>query len=712
MLSNPQDASSDTIHTESAPTPGDLQKPGVEFVPSWVEDVLLTELPEMPRAFGTHPISAQGRGRKLAQMLGKDADRLIRRLRESVGNNELRRILNRVSGSPFPRSFNPTKHTDATLSSVYGVKVGRDELRRLYAETPEGETPPPILEYRWIRKWVQARPSDRVSGAAPEPRAFDHRLRIPSFDHLLPIYNTALFARHLSTRAEDPQPALVTSTPDLRTLHQAQTIPSDLTHWDSLTEAEREQLALAVYAVGSILHSGTFLMTAIRAVPELLEHWYGEEQGASLRDRILPMAKAMDVPVPVPMFHLQIQRLVAEPMADADTLRTYLHDALLNVERIAIHQQEEAIEWMEYITQEPPAPGWETLHQQLSEITDRVSIQSVQGLHESWRMRVSRLDANRHDRETIESHRSALMEFHGQVSQFLSELDSMHEEIAEAEAFDGPWKQRMQRMEEVDASINAFVERWSDFLADPGVLPPNPLHDGRVDAATASEGKALPGGEAANGADAASGSQSNGQGGANEQDLTLVMQELEEARQRVARLESENLSLRSRLDNQGQETTDPGTLQSAFEHWVEHGRAIQALEFLQALYPDRLRVLDGGLESARERAEGLEGRTLINKLHPLITRGLDLMRTPGVRHHDVIQSLPGDLAFNESETVRNHEKYRKHRRFSDGEQVREMFAHLSVDYSHRLYFEYDTDEDRILVGYVGTHLPGAKAPKV
>jgi hypothetical protein len=70
--------------------------------------------------------------------------------------------------------------------------------------------------------------------------------------------------------------------------------------------------------------------------------------------------------------------------------------------------------------------------------------------------------------------------------------------------------------------------------------------------------------------------------------------------------------------------------------------------------------------------------------------------------------VPGNLSLQESETVRNSAKLRSLREFKDGDKTRVMFPHLSVDYRTRLHFEFCPEEDRIIIGYVGKHLPTAK----
>lgn len=137
----------------------------------------------------------------------------------------------------------------------------------------------------------------------------------------------------------------------------------------------------------------------------------------------------------------------------------------------------------------------------------------------------------------------------------------------------------------------------------------------------------------------------------------------------------------------------------------------ECLQTLEIMYPDRVRILPSAIESAIEMSDQIPGEVLFERASILATTGIDLLRS-GARMIDLQDVVPGELAIQESQTVRRCDKLARHRVFRDGQSERTIFTHLSLDYSCRLYFEYDATEDRIILAYVGRHLPTAKAATV
>ncbi|MGB0466534.1 MAG: hypothetical protein ACPGF7_03255 [Pontibacterium sp.] len=137
--------------------------------------------------------------------------------------------------------------------------------------------------------------------------------------------------------------------------------------------------------------------------------------------------------------------------------------------------------------------------------------------------------------------------------------------------------------------------------------------------------------------------------------------------------------------------------------------APRVLHILETLHSDRLRILPSAYQSAADTA--IPTSALFERTQLLVTDGLDALRT-GSRMIDINDLIPGEIAVQESQTVRNCDKLTRHRIFKDNGQDRTIFTHLALDYSTRMYFEYDTEESRIIIGYVGKHLPSAKSATV
>lgn len=187
-----------------------------------------------------------------------------------------------------------------------------------------------------------------------------------------------------------------------------------------------------------------------------------------------------------------------------------------------------------------------------------------------------------------------------------------------------------------------------------------------------------------------------------EEGLQHLEAENDRLRQLLYSAQQENESLRRCVSETPKlPSGESASIRAAVERYLSTERPDDALSLLAAMYPDRVRLLP---EATGNETEGLSGEAVLNKVGPLIREGRDLLRDEGMggRLREVV---PAKVSPRESETVACKEKLRAHRRFKDGSHTREIFSHLSLSHSVRLYFEYDADENRIIIGYMGKHLP-------
>lgn len=183
------------------------------------------------------------------------------------------------------------------------------------------------------------------------------------------------------------------------------------------------------------------------------------------------------------------------------------------------------------------------------------------------------------------------------------------------------------------------------------------------------------------------------------------------------KLRQDNSDLRMQVENlqhafsggrdMAQATQISEALLGVIDEFAEQPSATRALQLLAAMYPDRVRILDSAYESAESNNSSLPVAALYQRIKILATQGLDVVRSTG-RLIDMRELVPGDMTTQESDTVKGNQRLRAFRNFKDGETRRLVYPHLSLDYSHRLYFDYDPAEDRILIAYAGKHLPSAK----
>ena len=200
--------------------------------------------------------------------------------------------------------------------------------------------------------------------------------------------------------------------------------------------------------------------------------------------------------------------------------------------------------------------------------------------------------------------------------------------------------------------------------------------------------------------------------GWSEEDLSQVLDDNERLKSERNALSAQVQNLQDAI-NQPERTgvIDTKALQTAFAEHTGAPSRLSALRLLEALYPDRLRVLDSAWESLSEVGEGISANTITNRLTPLVTTALDAFRA-GTRHIEINDLIAGEIKFNESDTVVKNERLRRLRDFRDGARTHTMYWHFSLDHGHRVYFDYSENESRILIGYLGKHLPSARAKTV
>lgn len=145
----------------------------------------------------------------------------------------------------------------------------------------------------------------------------------------------------------------------------------------------------------------------------------------------------------------------------------------------------------------------------------------------------------------------------------------------------------------------------------------------------------------------------------------------------------------------------------ALDNVVESAAPCDLLRLLAGIFPGRLRILDSAFESAARCTGSLPPKILYHRIKALATQGLDCLQETG-RLIDLRAVVAGDIKVQESETVKLNPKLRAHRVFRDGDEERPIYTHLHLDHSHRLYFDYDSDQECIIIAYAGKHLPSAK----
>lgn len=130
----------------------------------------------------------------------------------------------------------------------------------------------------------------------------------------------------------------------------------------------------------------------------------------------------------------------------------------------------------------------------------------------------------------------------------------------------------------------------------------------------------------------------------------------------------------------------------------------EILKLLEALYPDRIEILDSAYVSANEHQSSIPTTALYQRVKAFVTDGLDILRKTG-RIIDCKDVVPGEISVQESDTVRASAKLRNMRHFTYKGSKRAFYPHFRLNHVCRIYFDYMADEQRIVIAYVGRHLP-------
>lgn len=136
----------------------------------------------------------------------------------------------------------------------------------------------------------------------------------------------------------------------------------------------------------------------------------------------------------------------------------------------------------------------------------------------------------------------------------------------------------------------------------------------------------------------------------------------------------------------------------------------ECLEVLQNHFSDKCIVLESAKKSADEMNRFAKGRKLLGLLVRLVT---DYRNTLMERGDSEARKCFGakEFAATESETVTKNKSMRAARTFLYKDQPIEMFRHLKIGVEDdesktiRVHFHWDSDNQRIVIGYCGTHLP-------
>jgi hypothetical protein len=136
---------------------------------------------------------------------------------------------------------------------------------------------------------------------------------------------------------------------------------------------------------------------------------------------------------------------------------------------------------------------------------------------------------------------------------------------------------------------------------------------------------------------------------------------------------------------------------------------LECIEVIENMYGDECIVLESATKSARDMNCFEHGRRLLDMLRRLVTEYRDKFIEGGDNEARKVFSN-NEYAAKESETVMGNHAMRRLRTFTyRGEQL-EMFRHLKIGIEAnvaktiRVHFHWDSEREKIVIGYCGEHL--------
>ncbi|WP_417810137.1 hypothetical protein [Thalassospira alkalitolerans] len=195
-------------------------------------------------------------------------------------------------------------------------------------------------------------------------------------------------------------------------------------------------------------------------------------------------------------------------------------------------------------------------------------------------------------------------------------------------------------------------------------------------------------------------------------DTTETKGKLEELDKELNQKEYALQSLKDQLNNAGKERSTNFDTQRLLELLcrTDEPTPMDCIEIIESLYGDKCIFLSSAKSTARDVSHFIYGRRLMDMMKRLVTEyRRKLIEGGDAKARSVFGK--SEYAAKESETVMASKPMRQARTFEYEENLVEMFSHLKIGIDDddsktiRVHFHWDAKKKRIVIGYVGKHLP-------
>lgn len=667
--------------------------------PEVVTDTMLATLSVAP--CGADPLA-----RWVGELMGVPASRVGKLAKDLLGS-DFKRAIKSAQNCGVERFVDGSNHKRSVpeVIAAFVPRASRLLMRQQYASRlKDGHCKLEImpLEHALVRRWLDQRAGvmgDSAHLGAPPERGL-HALYCKGMT-CDTTYDGISFR---------PEGVPFLTIRDTYLLAEASDLPRDLLKWGEVEdEQHRRLMAEAAFGIALMLDSPYLLWRFVRIQPGIAPFLcQGGKDVEYLVDELTRFAE--DLPVyerVIEGFHADLSKAIEPHGIDSEALKEITTSAL---ERLDGVEQEEARamlsdalghtdELLELINDERTQSLLGTLEQPISFEPFRRHAEKLRG-------QISKLFPDvPWQRDAIIAHYEQAGDLAANVSGAIFCLEVLCTAVEKADSPDKSLTERLEALQSIKDQIETFKESWGPILSAPPEMPDLPeAPKAEVESATAQADENADEKPEAPAAIA----------GLSESDIYQLMSEQDALKTEIASLRSQNQALQAALTPAGNglgtesDKARAERLQAQFAEYAENPTPATALGLIETVHPDRVRILPSAYASIDEADSGsINAQTLMYKLTALVTSGVDMLRSDRP-YSELSHVVPAEIKLYESESVRNRDKYRRLREFRDGDKRRLMLLHMALDYRNRLYFEFDQDEDRLIIGYVGKHLPSAK----
>lgn len=580
----------------------------------------------------------------------------------------------------------------AIVSRIFAYHDYRKELLVEHFEIEysgnKSKSKPPVLEYELIKAW---NPAYDFTGRTNVET-------ITSFASEKNDLSNVLKLTHVARHINQSMPVVL----QRRFRMIADEILVDLANWDDKTEHEKELLAGAAFAVASATSNMQIYLAFACLVPEFTDYIYLEDS--------IWCKPASEIGIErLNARHLRITRKVIHSISQLERFSSSLDLNILNSARADLDFYEKEV-------LELGASDVDELKQQVSDVVSELDVvmgllkvagytleaEPLESRIQHWQelLQLKLMDTPSHERHSL------VNDIRGEALQVLTKLKALRDDLETiAEQREKALKDQQptwtHQLELLQQAAKASEDSQEEFHALCEAIK-------LLERIQAQQVKEL----VDESSEICIESQLENLRKEHAQQLDSLKYQLEQLVQQNNQLRKDCAEAKQQADalklSMSEQAEQAPTLSkellSVIDTLALNATPTEILKLLETLYPDRVEILDSAYASANEHQSSIPTTALYQRVKAFVTDGLDILRKTG-RIIDCKDVVPGEISAQESDTVRASAKLRNMRHFTYKGSKRPFYPHFRLNHVCRIYFDYMADEQRVVIAYVGRHLP-------